>query len=333
MSSPQPAKTTAVVGAGMAGLTCARAVADAGQAVTVFEKSRGVSGRLSTRRVEGGLAFDHGAQYFTCRDTRFQQRASEWAQAGVAAQWSGRIAALDRGQITPKQDGKTRLVGTPDMPAIGRRLAEGLDVRLNTRIAKAEARPGGWRLLSDEGSKPELFDHLLLAIPAPQAAELLEAAPALLRQVQPIAMQSCWAVMAAFEEPIDVPLDGAFVDNSPLSWIARNSSKPGRPDTVDAWVLHGSHAWSEEHLEIDRPDAVKRLVAAFWEATGATPRLPTYATAHRWRYAIPPEPLSDRSLYDAERRIGVAGDWCGGPRVEGAFLSGLALAETVLATR
>ena len=97
------------------------------------------------------------------------------------------------------------------------------------------------------------------------------------------------------------------------------------------WVLHASSEWSEEHLE-DEPDTVlASLIDAFWQATGTAPKAPTYATSHRWRYAIPVEPLESLCLFDSNRRIGACGDWCGGPRVEGAFLSGVAMAGHVLA--
>ncbi|MEN1680862.1 MAG: FAD-dependent oxidoreductase [Planctomycetota bacterium] len=328
MSGDATANSTAIIGAGVAGLTCAQHLAGAGYAVTVFEKSRGVSGRLSTRRVEGGLAFDHGAQYFTARDPRFINRVTQWRKAGVAAEWTGRIATLNQGVSTVKQDNKTRLVGTPDMPAVCRHMAGELDVKLKTRVTSLKREASRWQVHCDGGGAED-FDRVLLAIPAPQASELLGEAPGLRDQVLPVTMQSCWAVMAAFEQPVDVPLDGAFVEASPLSWIARNSSKPGRPSSTDAWVLHGSHEWSEANLEIEPQEAKQRLLDAFWQSTGAAPRTPAYATAHRWRYAIPPAPLGERALYDPALGIGVAGDWCGGPRVEGAFLSGLALAEAV----
>jgi renalase len=135
--------------------------------------------------------------------------------------------------------------------------------------------------------------------------------------------------MAAFETRLEVPFDGAFVHGSPLTWIARNNSKPGRPQS-ECWVLHASPEWSAEHLE-DAPEAVcAELLAALEQAIGVG-RAPTIHTAaHRWLYALPSAPLSVGCMWDDEARVAVCGDWCQSARIEGAFLSGLAAAEKLI---
>ncbi|MEM7587975.1 MAG: FAD-dependent oxidoreductase, partial [Acidobacteriota bacterium] len=144
-----------------------------------------------------------------------------------------------------------------------------------------------------------------------------------------VTMQPSWAVMTTFDQPLELPFDGAFVNDAPLSWVARNSSKPGRPGD-DSWVLHASPAWSMEHLELCADDAAGRLLEAFFEATGREPVEPLHLRAHRWRYALAEEALDVGCLWDGELRIGACGDWCAGSRVEGAFLSGMAVAGRIL---
>jgi predicted NAD/FAD-dependent oxidoreductase len=137
-------------------------------------------------------------------------------------------------------------------------------------------------------------------------------------------------VLAAYEGRLDVPLDGAFVEHPVLSWAARDSSKPGRP-AGEAWVLHAAAEWSEAHLEDDPREVASELLSAFAAALDRELPPPTYAEAHRWRYALPDPPLQEPCLFDERASLGAGGDWCGGPRIEGAFLSGAALAEGVLA--
>ena len=144
-------------------------------------------------------------------------------------------------------------------------------------------------------------------------------------------MNGCWAAMLSFGQPLELPFDGAFVHQSLLSWIARNNSKPGRSGDQESWVLHASPEWTGNCLEDEPEEVLPKLVEAFWQATGAKKRTSDYAAIHRWRYAIPPEPLESRCLFDPQLRIGACGDWCSGPRVEGAFLSGMAIAGRVLA--
>ncbi|CAN0368563.1 unnamed protein product, partial [Ectocarpus sp. 4 AP-2014] len=177
---------------------------------------------------------------------------------------------------------------------------------------------------------------VLVTAPAPQAAELLTASPSLSNAAKSVRITGCWTVMAAFAERVAVEADGAFVngpaETTPLSWIARNGSKPGRPAETaagDCWVLDGSPAWSEANLELDPSTVIERLLPAFWQATGQPPSKPIYATAHRWRYALPENPLEESCLADADLRLYAAGDWCGGPKIEGAFLSGLAAARAM----
>ena len=136
--------------------------------------------------------------------------------------------------------------------------------------------------------------------------------------------------MLRFSKPIHLDFDGAFVHDSPLAWIARNSSKPGRRRDVETWVLHASAEWSEAHLE-ETPEAVQSdLLEEFWKSTGLSPAPLDYVTAHRWRFALPPQPLEDRCLFDREMQVAACGDWCAGPRAEGAFLSGMAASGRLL---
>ncbi|MEM6337960.1 MAG: FAD-dependent oxidoreductase, partial [Bacteroidota bacterium] len=130
--------------------------------------------------------------------------------------------------------------------------------------------------------------------------------------------------------PLDV--DGAFVHDSPLSWVARNTSKPGRPEP-ETWVLHASPEWSTAHLEEEKDAVAPQLLEAFFEAAGIAPVEPAFATAHRWRYAQVGNPLNEGCLWDQATRLGVAGDWCNGSRVEGAFMSGFLLAEKLIESR
>jgi predicted NAD/FAD-dependent oxidoreductase len=344
----------AVVGAGISGLACARALAERGATVVVYEKSRGVGGRAATRRVApagGGTArqFDHGAQYFTTRDPGFGAVVAELARAGHAARWEGRVRVLDRGVVREAGDraaAPERWVGVPGMSAVAARSRPGSTCGSRPRSRAARRDGVGW-LLHDAGGAPlGRHDAVVVALPAPQAVPLLRAAPALAERAAAARMSPCWSAVVAFASPVELPLDGAFVGvrgdgagsaggappagagGSPLSWVARDGSKPGRPDTSgeDAWVLHAGPAWSAANLERAPDDVARELIAAFGEAAGQPLPPHRFLAGHRWRHATPDPSLDDPCLFDGTLRIGACGDWCGGPRVEGAYLSGRALA-------
>lgn len=323
-------QTVAVIGAGISGLTCAQRLQDFGFDVTIFEKSRGKGGRMSTRRSAEGLYFDHGAQYFTVRDQTFQQHVEEWSLDGIVSLWDAEIGTLSRGQFEPKDEETLRYVGVPGMNELGRHLARDLDIHLNTLVAPPQRIDGCWQLSDEQGLPLDEFDYVVTSAPAAQSAELLIETPGLQSIAENVVMTGCWAVMLAFSDSLGLSFDGAFVEDSPLSWISKDNSKPGREQEPETWVLHASTEWSESHLENQPQDVLPKLLQAFWQATGVTSCTPLFQTSHRWRYALPTEPLPDRFLFDADQKMGACGDWCGGPRVEGAFLSGYSLANEIL---
>jgi len=287
---------------------------------------------MSTRRTDRDDTFDHGAQYFTFRDPLFDKYVQDWLADGVVSIWDAEIGTLNSGHYEPKEEETLRYVAVPGMNQLARHLAEDLDIHLETKVAPPEFESGRWLVSDTSGYLLDEFDLVVTSAPAVQSAELLAAAPELRSIAQQVTMTGCWAVMLAFEKSLDLPFDAAFVDDSPLAWIACNSSKPGREGDAETWVLHASPGWSEKHLERQPSEMLFQLTEAFWAATGLSGREPEHLSAHRWRYALPPDPLPEPCLFDPERRIGACGDWCGGPRVEGAFLSGYELAGRIQAS-
>lgn len=313
----------AIVGAGMSGLTCARALDAAGFAVSVFDKSRGPGGRMSTRRRDG-RQYDHGAQYFTAKSPDFQAQVDVWKDAGVVDVWSARFATLRRGAVTPRATEHPRYVGAPRMSALTRYLSAGLDLKTQTRIEVIH--PGAALTLVDTGDQSVgPFTYVVVSTPAAQAVPLVAAAGDLAAIAAVAHMDPCLAAMVTFSPALAVDFDAAWVEDSPLKWIARDASKPGRPP-FDSWVLHASPAWSAAHIAEDFDTIAASLVDALHAATGIT-RHPIEMSGHRWRYAQASGPFSAPCFFDPRTRIGMCGDWCGGARVEGAWRSGLEMAR------
>lgn len=324
-------RTAGIIGAGIAGLACARDLSRSGIWVTTLEKSRGVGGRVATRLTEAAIAFDHGAQYFTVRDPAFGSQVERWCDEGAASLWSGRIVVLNQGVVTDLHEPRDRYVGVPGMNGIAKSLAAGLDIRTNVTAERIDRFDGAWLVEDTAGTRHGPFDLLISTAPPLQTAKLFANRSASVdRALSNVTMDPCWAVLLQMREQLEAPFEGAFVHDSSLSWIARNSSKPGR-SAPDCWTLHASPSWSRERLEDSAESVAADLVAEFWRATARRPQSPEFVTAHRWRYALPRDPLPQRYLLDHDWNLGACGDWCGGPRVEGAFLSGRGLAEAAIA--
>jgi hypothetical protein len=200
------------------------------------------------------------------------------------------------------------------MSALGRHLADSLDIHWKTHV-KQVITDGNQIIIKNEHSgRMESYDALIVSAPAEQSAQLLAEITPLAEKAAGIQMEPCWTVLLAFNEPLNLPFDGAFIQKSPLIWAARNSSKPGR-EVGECWVLHASSDWSQELLEFDAKEVVHQLAASFSEAINRDVPVPVFGTAHRWRYARARNPLKEGSLWDSQRRIGLCGDWCHNSRI------------------
>jgi predicted NAD/FAD-dependent oxidoreductase len=142
-------------------------------------------------------------------------------------------------------------------------------------------------------------------------------------------MMPCWSVMLAFDQPLNLGFDAAFLVMPKLTWAARDSSKPEREEQ-EIWVLHGSPEWSNAHMELDSIDVVMQFLQDFELATRRKLPMPAFVDARLWSSALTVNPLAEGYSYDPQLRLGVCGDWCRMPRVEGAYLSGISLAAELL---
>lgn len=311
----------AIIGAGIAGLSCASSLALAGHQIDVFEKSRGLGGRMCTRKALGWEC-DHGARYFTARDPAFVQQVAQWQAAGTAALWTPRLAVFDNNAWTSAASSVARYVGTAQMNSPLKSL--GIPVQSGCTIDRLDHQDGKWTLSCKEtGLIPTRYDALVLALPAPQASQLLaDLDSPLLAVADSAIMQGCWTMMLNFTQALDLSFDAAFINQGRLSWIANNSHKPQRSG-LPTWVLHANTDWSEQHLETDAGAVAALLVESFVELTGVTPQA---QTIHRWRYASTATNLTQQYAYDQPKNLGLCGDWLNGGRVEGAWLSGRQLA-------
>jgi renalase len=342
----------AIIGVGMAGVSCARTLRQAGHNVTLFEKSRGLGGRMSTRSSAFG-SFDHGAQYFTVRDPRFELAMG--TAPGICKPWSANaVRVLDpNGRVIEAglPGGERHWVAAPGMNALVKTwaapLVEDGNVQLETRVTQIMTDPlkkGGWQLQTeteDGGHRIHAgFDKVILAIPSEQASALLKASgqSELAEPLAHVTVDPCWTLMLAYPQAVQPGLitlgpqwNAARSTHHRIAWMARESSKPGR-ERIERWTVQASAPWSAEHVN-DTPDRVKgKLVKAFSEITGIRVT-PDHAEVHRWLYAKTAQPLGQSFLWTKEKGIGLCGDWCLGHRVEDAFVSGLELALAVLKKR
>ncbi|PTT75505.1 NAD/FAD-dependent oxidoreductase [Pelomonas sp. HMWF004] len=338
------AARVAVLGAGLAGATCARMLTDAGFNVQLFDKSRGVGGRLATRRAEWTAPdsslqranFDHGAPGFNAHSQDFCAFVEQAHRDGLLARW---VPSMAPGSYAPL-DAPALWVPVPDMPALCRAIAAGLPLQTGCTVDGLRREHGGWCLLSAGETVSTELDAVVLALPPPQAAALL--APhqlAWAQRLQAMPMLPGWTLMGTTTEPdpganTDAGWGLGWPTSGPLAWVVRNDAKPGRIRTPGQaqWVLHATAAWSHTHLEAPAAEvqAALQQALAVWLGRSLDWQ---HVAVHRWRYASVPRAAATpgRCWWDAGTGLGVCGDALGGAGVEGAWLSARALALAMTA--
>lgn len=308
-----------IVGAGLAGLVAANELHTNGHEVRILDKGRGVGGRLATRRI-GDAVFDHGAQFFTVRDSRFQSMVDHWLTAGVVRVWC-------RGFGT-EQDGYPRYVGDTGMTAIAKHLATGLDIRTSSLVFSVlPSTDHAWTTTLDTGESFD-SDAVILTAPIPQSFGFaFTAGVEFPEDLRTIDYDRTLGLLAVVDGPPVLPAPGAVQNpDDVFSFIGDNFAKGISP--VHALTFHANPQWSLDHWDTPHDEAEALLKEAARPYLGGANI--TASNYKRWRFATPKNNWPERCWANDERNLVVAGDAFSGPRVEGAALSGLAAADAVM---
>ncbi len=310
------AQNVAIIGAGIAGLACARRLSNAGLSLVVFDKGRGVGGRLATRRAAGGRQFDHGAQYITAQSDAFAATLYDARIKGAIAQW-------DDGSCKP------RYVGVPGMSGFAKHLATGLEIKQRVSVIGIKEGAHGWLVETNCGKC--VFDRVISTVPAPQTVALLGSPYDINSQLSQVEFEPCLALMVSLRPGFTRPFLHVSDRDSALSWIAQDSTKPGRPDP-SCWVAQANSDWSAQHLELNLDEIKERMLELFCPRLGISREQIDCVVVHRWRYARVAEPLGRDFVCNSTKTFYAGGDWCLGQRVEDAWTSGDAIAWDLLDT-
>ncbi|RMG53679.1 MAG: FAD-binding protein [Gammaproteobacteria bacterium] len=318
----------AIVGAGMAGLTCATALELAGPEVIVFEAAYHPGGRMACLR-QDGYEFDSGLPYFSAADERFRFTLEHWLEEGVIAPWEGWFVDLEHGNFLRREQAAPWYVGVPNMGSLARHLSGLCRVECGVRVAGIRREDGRWRLSDAAGRDLGHFDQVLLAVPAAVAGRLLEAVvPEWHERLSALEATRTWVLMLGFAERQALFFDAAYVSDSPINWMARNNSKPGRAER-ESWVVEATPEWTRHFAHLAPEEVAVRLFRAMQEASGVHLDAPQLRVLRAWQPGRAIDVLGEPWLYDSDAGLGLCGDWCLGTTVEAAFLSGLGLGEAV----
>ncbi len=333
----------AIIGAGLAGLVCAQQLHQAGYHVVILEKSRGVGGRLATRRLHN-TCVDHGVRYLEPQGMWSERLIQTLLPRGILQVWADTCYELkpDSDVPTPYPSEFKRYIAPSGMTAIAKFLATGLDIWHNQRVQAIALSPEHtWHLTLNTPDNPNSLQAraVVVAIPAPQALMLLEplaseVSSVFLNYLRSVQFDPCLSVMAGYldAKKLTLPTWNACTlsNSSDLAWIGLDSRK--RLDSkLPIFVLQSTAQFAQRYLDTDDliPAGQQLLSHA---AQLLMPGLETadWVQVHRWRYAFPTHPFNQDYL-DAETSLPLicCGDWCGGNLIESALHSGFASAEKI----
>ena len=303
----------------MAGVTAAGVLRQSGWEVVLLDKGHGAGGRMATRRM-GISRFDHGAQFFTVRDSRFQEAVDRWEACGWVKPWF-------------TEGGHVRYRGVEGMNGIVKELVKPFELRTQTTVELVEPAENGWRVLTDTGQEFRAGTVVLTA-PVPQSMTLLSGCvdrlPAgMVSILNSLEYDPCFALLAILDGPSRVPPPGCIrLDDGPIAFIADNTQK-GVSDGPAALTIHARADFTRAWWQAPQDEAARLLLQAAEPWLGS--RVLTWQL-HRWKYSQPVATCAEPYLLALEpAALAFAGDAFGGPRIEGAFLSGLTAARRIAA--
>ncbi len=319
----------AIIGAGLSGLTAAKQLSQYAN-VTLFEKSRGVGGRMSTRRAEPYF-FDHGVPCFEAYSDEFKEFLSPMIKAGVVARWDARFVEFRNGRIETRQQWGAdcpHYVGLPAMNAMAKYLARDLCVHVGVRVQSVVKKGDTWALMDDKGKSREGFDWVISAVPAQQAVGLLPESVNFYNEMGKVEMKPCYSLMLGFDSAFSLDFEAASIQGADIQWIAVNNSKPERQSSLSL-VVQSNSQWASEHMGDDHEHIIRELCEKAGELMGCDLSCPDHKALHCWRFAVIDGELSSAFLLDADQRLAVCGDWFKDGGVEAAYRSGFELANAM----
>lgn len=323
-------KNIAVIGAGLAGTSVASLMKENFD-VKIFEKSKNVGGRMSTRR-ETPFNFDHGAQFFKINTIDFKNFLLDLFSEKIIRPWNFRLAYFE-GQYLNKikliEDRDKFFVGVPNMDSIIKYLSKNCNVILNTKIEKLVRENNKWNLFDQNKKSYGLYDWVILSLPVRQSLELISNKISFYSLIEKIKMKSCFSLMVGMNKSLNLDYDAALIENEDIAWFALNNSKPGRMNE-NCLIINSSYEYASKNVNTPKEKVLKHLLYKSSKFLNYDLLKSNIIKIHHWKYVEAECSPIENFFIDHKEKIAVCGDWFINSRVEGAFMSANELSKEII---
>jgi renalase len=315
----------AIIGTGVSASILAFLLSDKNHEIILFEKARGLGGRLSGKRTDFGK-IEHGAQFFTVKTRGFSEFLLKNFTKDELISWHPKIAAYHNGLFNNLEVDYKIL--QPAMNQFSKNLLSGFKINLTTKIDRLELDSGKWHLYAGK-EKFSSFDLVISTAPPLQSYDLLKNIADFAEQLKNYEMLPTHAFLGVLKDYPDFDYEAVkFLDHEIFSWFAVQNSKDHDRSNY-RFILHTKHEWSLENLEITIAEFRRVFVTSFQEFINLKETDFKFSLLHLWRYASPLnyELKESDILFDWKNNLAVCGDYLTGGNIEAAFLSAKNLAN------
>ncbi len=323
-------KRIAIIGSGISAITLGKELAKRAH-VTLFEKSKGMGGRMSTRYADP-FSFDHGTPFFKIESKEFYTYLKPYIDAGVLSEWQGAKIQLEIGkEVIQPADKEPLWTPTPKMNSLCKAIGESLSIRISCEIAPLTPKtPLGWLLQNQKGEELGYFDWVISTAPPQQSKTLFHNIGEEENFLKSAAMSSCYTLMIGFKKEWDKQWISAAVKKNLINSIFVNSTKPGRDRNVTTFVAHSTTEWAEANINEKIDEIQEKMCTEFTLLTGIDTKNAEYIATHRWLYAKTKTPKKNGFYINGEIGLAAVGDWCAGENIEDGWKEALKLSSNIL---
>ena len=305
-----------IIGAGIAGIFCAKRLQSVGLNPIIYEKSRAVGGRVSTRRIDNG-EFNHGAR-----------KIGDFSTLPIAFDFEKNIFENGYRSGLLKRE-RAYFTFTKSMSKFTGFLSNDLKIEKSSKLVSIKRSfSGSFSLTFLNLDRAIECDILILAIPQPQAVSLLERDfSSIVQGLKSCSMRASAAALFGFQTTLETNFE--IIENHK---ITATREKYGTRDNnlLDCWTVHTKKKYGTRFSRLQKAEIATILFADFQRVISKKIETPVYKSGHRWLYGFTERPLGVSSILDGDNKIGLCGDWCLGEGVLDAASSGVSLANRVI---